>query len=377
MAGSGRLRCQKINREMRIQSLFCACLAAVFAAQAQEIDSKLLESPRIYTAKKTTGTLTIDGVADEAAWSKADWTVDFSDITYGSRQPATYPTRGKLLWDDTYLYLYVEFEEPHIWATLKEHDTSVFQDNALEVFFDPDDDTHNYVEFQINAFTTVWDLVMNLPYRNGGRSLSDWDIKGLKKAVHIDGTLNDPADEDRGWSIELAFPITSILGSRRAEVKPGDYWRMNLSRVQWETEVQDGKYRRKTNEKGRPLPPDYWVWSPVGEISLHMPERMGYLLFAAEDQGHLPPAIDHEEEKARLELWKYYYVQQAVKAQQGTYATNLGSLRKTFPKDQLASGAPIELFATPYQFLLRYTFPNGRYISIDHLGKVAKGSAQD
>src|SRR5690606_8532971 len=252
---------------MRIQSVLCACLVATFAAHAQEIDQKLLESPRIYTAKKTAGPLVIDGVADEAAWGDADWTGGFSDITYGAQQPATYQTRGKLLWDDTYVYLYVEFEEPHIWATLREHDTSVFQDNALEVFFDPDDDTHNYAEFQINAFTTVWDLIMDLPYRNGGRSLSDWDIKGLKKAVHIDGTLNNPADEDRSWSIELAFPIKSILGSRRAEIKPGDYWRMNLSRVQWETEVQDGQYRRKTNEKGRPLPPDYWVWSPVGEIS--------------------------------------------------------------------------------------------------------------
>lgn len=358
---------------MKIPSLFCLCLAGVFAAQAQEIDSKLLQSPRIYIAKKTTGTITIDGKADEAQWNKADWTVDFSDITDGENKPAAYTTRGKLLWDDNYVYLYVAFEEPHVWATLKEHDSSVFQDNALEVFIDPDDDTHNYVEFQINAFTTVWDLIMNLPYRNGGRSLSDWDIKGLQKAVHVNGTLNDPTDEDRGWGVELAFPIKSILGGRRAAIKPGDYWRMNFSRVQRETEVQDGQYQRKSDGNGRPLAPEYWVWSPVGAVNLHFPERMGYVLFAEDDGNPVPPTIDHEEEGMRLELWKYYYVQQAYQGEHGAYAADLRALRDAYPKDQLAVTDAIQLFATPYQFLLRYNYPNGQFITIDHLGKVSKG----
>lgn len=363
-----------INEFMKIQSLICVCLAAVFAAQAQEIDAKLLELPRIYTARKTTGTITVDGKADEAQWSKADWTVRFSDITYGEEKPAAYTTRGKMLWDDSYVYLYVEFEEPHVWATLKAHDSSVFQDNALEVFIDPDDDMHNYVEFQINAFTTVWDLIMNLPYRNGGRPLSDWDIKGLQKAVYVDGTLNNPADEDRGWSIELAFPIKSILGSQRGAIKPGDYWRMNFSRVQRETEVENGQYRRKTTANGRPLAPDYWVWSPVGIVNLHYPERMGYVLFAGDDDNsHLPLTIDNAEENARKELWKYYYVQQAYLDQHGGYAADLETLREAYSADQLATDAPIALFATPYQFLLRYTFPNGQYVAIDHLGKVSKG----
>lgn len=359
---------------MKTYHLIGACMAAVFTVQAQEIDPKLLQSPRVYTAQKITGPLTIDGIANEEQWNKADWTVDFSDITLGEEKPARYTTRSKLMWDDEYVYFYAEFQEPHVWASLKEHDSSVFQDNALEVFIDPDDDGHNYVEFQINAFSTVWDLLMGQPYRDGGRPLSDWDIKGLKKAVHIDGTLNDPTDEDRGWSIELAFPIKSILGSRRAELKPGDYWRLNISRVQWETEVNNGQYQRKTNEQGRPLPPDYWVWSPVGIVNLHYPERMGYLFFASGDSGQQPVTIDHEEEKARLELWKYYYVQQAFKAEHGDYATSLQALQQTYPKDQLTTADHVELFATAYQFLLRYTFPSGQYITIDHLGKVSKGN---
>jgi len=33
--------------------------------------------------------------------------------------------------------------------------------------------------------------------------LDSWDIPGLITRVHVDGTLNDPSDTDRGWSIEI------------------------------------------------------------------------------------------------------------------------------------------------------------------------------
>ena len=29
---------------------------------------------------------------------------------------------------------------------------------------------------------------------------------GLRVAVRVDGTLNDPTDEDRGWTVEIALP---------------------------------------------------------------------------------------------------------------------------------------------------------------------------
>ena len=358
---------------MKIQSLFCLGLATVFGAQAQEIDPKLLKPAYVYTAQKAAGTITIDGKADEAEWNKAEWTANFSDISDGEGKPATYATRSKLLWDDTYVYLYVECEEPNVWATLKEHDSSIFQENALEVFIDPDDDNRNYIEFQINAQNTVWDLIMDLPYRNGGRSLSDWDIKGLQKAVHIDGTLNNPGDTDRGWSVELAFPIRAIMGGRRGAITPGGYWRMNISRVQRETEVVDGQYQRKTNAEGRPLNPEYWVWSPVGAVNLHMPERMGYIMFAEGESG---ASVDPEETAHRQELWKYYWVQEAYKREHGVYATTLSTLQEAFPKDQLATVDAIQLSATPDQFLLRYNTPDGQYIAIDHLSRVSKGKAE-
>ena len=46
-----------------------------------------------------------------------------------------------------------------------QHDAVIFHNNDFEVFIDPDGDTHNYYELEINALNTVWDLFITKPYR--------------------------------------------------------------------------------------------------------------------------------------------------------------------------------------------------------------------
>jgi hypothetical protein len=94
-------------------------------------------------------------------------------------------------------------------------------------------------------------------------------------AVAIDGTLNDPRDRDRGWTVELAFPWTAFVErSGEGRPKPGDEWRVNFSRVEWQHDVVDGKYVKRPG-----LKEDNWVWSPQGVINMHVPEQWGYVRF--------------------------------------------------------------------------------------------------
>ena len=111
-----------------------------------------------------------------------------------------------------------ELEEPHVWATLTEHDSVIFRDNDFEVFLNPSGDGRNYFEFEINALNTGWDLFLPKPYREGGKADNSWEIPGLRTAVAIDGTLNDASDRDRGWTVEIAFPWTAFAS--RAPVAP-------------------------------------------------------------------------------------------------------------------------------------------------------------
>ena len=235
------------------------------------------QTPKHYTCNRATTPIRIDGNLDDAAWRDAAWTSDFVDIEGAGHTTPRYRTRVKMLWDDQYLYVAAELEEPHVWATLTEHDSVIFRDNDFEVFLNPSGDTLNYFEFEMNALNTGWDLFLNKPYRQGGKADDSWEIPGLLTAVHVDGTLNDSRDRDRGWSIEIAFPW-SAFGSRAPVKRPaaGDAWRINFSRVEWQTGIVDGKYFKVPGRKE-----DNWVWSPQGSIDMHLPEHWGYVHFAA------------------------------------------------------------------------------------------------
>jgi len=175
-----------------------ALLAAPCALNAQPVEPARLEPRLSYIAARATGPLRIDGVLDDASWSAAAYTADFVDIEGSLKPKPSLRTRVKMLWDDQFLYIAAELDEPHVWGTLKQRDAVIFHDNDFEVFIDPDGDTHEYYELEINALNTVWDLMLTKPYRDGGRAIDSWDIQGLKHAVRVNGTLNRAGDTDTG-----------------------------------------------------------------------------------------------------------------------------------------------------------------------------------
>ena len=242
------------------------------------------EVPRQYITYKAVEDLKIDGIGDEDSWKKAPWSDTFIDIE-GKKEP-TYKTQMKMLWDDTCLYFFAKLDEPHVWGTLKQRDTVVFYNNDFEIFIDPDGDTHNYMEFEMNALNTIWDLLLTKPYRNHGVVLDSWDIQGIKTAVHIDGTLNNPNDKDTGWSIEIAIPWEVLKeANTHNNIPVKEFWRFGFSRVNWEFDLEDGRYSRKKNENGKYLSENNWVWSPQGVVNMHEPEKWGYVYFSDKEVG--------------------------------------------------------------------------------------------
>ena len=269
-----------------------ALLAAILpAGGAPPTDADMLAPfphPRGYVCYRAPSPITIDGDPKEAAWEAAPWSDAFVDIE-GDRQPKPrFRTRVKMLWDDEALYIAAELEEPHVWATLKEHDAVIFHDPDFEVFLDPDADNHLYGELELNALNTTWDLLLTKPYKDGGKAVNAWEITGLKTAVKVNGTPNDPRDNDTGWTVEIKWPWKGLkeLSGVAMPPKDGEQWRINFSRVEWDTEIADGKYRKV---KGKPE--HNWVWSPQGVIDMHRPERWGYLQFSTAQARHrrVPP----------------------------------------------------------------------------------------
>lgn len=233
--------------------------------------------PKHYICRRATSDIVIDGRMNEPTWADAPWTDLFVDIEGEAKPRPRFTTRAKMLWDDLYFYIAASLEEPHVWGTIEQHDQIVFYDNDFEVFIDPDGDTREYYEIELNTLNTVFDLLLERTYLDGGPAHHEWNLEGLKTAVHVDGTLNDSSDIDRGWSLELALPWRHLAEYAHKPTPPhdGDIWRVNFSRVEWRHRIVDGSYERVPD-----TPEDNWVWSPQGRINMHIPERWGYVTFS-------------------------------------------------------------------------------------------------
>lgn len=286
--------------------------------------------PRGYVCYRTGSSISPDGILDEKEWTAAPWTDYFVDIEGSAKPEPRYKTHAKMLWDDTNLYIAAEMEEPHVWSKLKQRDTVVFYDNDFEVFIDPDGDTHAYYELEVNALRTEWDLLLLKPYRDGGQAVNGWDIAGLKTGVHVDGTLNDPRDIDKGWTVELVIPISQLKDWRvgKGSPKAGDQWRVGFSRVEWRTLIENGIYKKEINPATeKSYPEDNWVWSPQGLINMHMPEMWGYLQFSSIIAGSgSDEFVPDRDQDVKWALRMIYYAENEYFTKKKKYSTSIEEL---------------------------------------------------
>ncbi|MFT7034126.1 MAG: hypothetical protein ACJA2S_002635 [Cyclobacteriaceae bacterium] len=256
-----------------------------------------------YEAYRISEPLTIDGKPDEALWQLAPRSNNFKDLISGSE--TIHDTQAAVLWDDEYLYVAYWIEEPNLQASITERDGLIYQNNDVEFFIAGQD---GYYEFEINSYGTIYevffvweeaykkkgyDKIPNLgpdepgkrifngvgykPHPRGLRvGFWNWDLEGIKTAVSVDGTINNDKDRDRGWTVELALPWSSLAilakgDNRNVPPTDKDIWRMDFSRFNQYKEAEPAK------DAGG------WAWSPHGVWDSHVPECFTYINFSEKD----------------------------------------------------------------------------------------------
>ena len=234
-----------------------------------------------YLLQRAEGPIAIDGRLDEPTWAKAKPLSPLRDLS-GAHSP--YAVDIRMAYDDDCLYVAARLPAKTLRATLTQRDSVIYRDDDFEVFIDPFARGRDYLELEINQLGTVWDLFLTAPYRDPEcLALHDWDIKGLRTAVTLQGTLNQGEGDDEGWTVEIAWPWASITGHSNhpragKPPAPGTEMRMNFSRVDHPAPGQE------TNT----------VWAPTRQATIHAPEHWGRVRLSAATVGTpeaFPPTV--------------------------------------------------------------------------------------
>jgi hypothetical protein len=218
-----------------------------------------------YRVKRARGPILIDGKLEERDWQDAERVALKKAFPKpGDNSSLRAKTQFAALWDDDHLYFAFEVEDMEIWATLREHDARLFEEECVEFFLDLRGDGRWYIETQINSLNTIRDLLVDASIGQPSRAEFDtmalWHYRNLRSAVDIKPSW--------GWTLEVAIPWTEFgFSRRRFPPEPRSEIRVNC-------------YRYERSQLGTE-PLELSAWSEV-EHSFHEPERFGRFVFEVE-----------------------------------------------------------------------------------------------
>jgi hypothetical protein len=305
--------------------------------------------PRVYVAPKSPFPLLdhLDGDLNKDVWSKVPWSDEFDDIRgkvdapEGERPRPSCRTRFKALWDDTHLYIGALLESDfETQAHFTERNSPIYQkDSDFEVFIDPMGSCQSYKELEVNAINTIWNLMLDRPYSDGGVEHSGriakpgddlfYEVYKQKTAVRVvKGKLNDP-NGSATWSVEVALSYDDLLANVTDSAGLpglGSMWRINFSRVEKNGDIN-------------------WTWQPQivwdperrqhsGYVDMHRPDAWGYVVFGGKlDETRSVDASDPSFQPrdpswpARLAAMNVYYAQHIYHKINDSFASSLAQLR--------------------------------------------------
>jgi CubicO group peptidase (beta-lactamase class C family) len=213
----------------------------------------------------------IDGKLDDSAWAGAAVIDRFP--AFWDRADTGPGTRARLVWDDDALYFAATMTDAELRAFGTKHNDRLWLGDVFELFFKPATDRPEYYEFQVNPRSVVLELAF--PKRGFDfPTLAARPPMGMAAVAVVDGSLDQPGDRDRGWSVEGRIPW-SIFAPTGGRPAPGTAWRFALCRYDYGPEGSK---------------PILMSSAPLTQASFHRYEDYGLLRFEGPRTAELPTA---------------------------------------------------------------------------------------
>lgn len=173
---------------------------------------------------------------------------------------------SRWLWDDQFLYIAYEVNDRFLKSTYRNQDDHLWEQDAVELMFDPGGDGKNYYELQVSPTGNTFDTQYDSRRQPRPFGHTSWSSE-VKVGVSTQGHVND-GSSDRGYTVEMAIPWSAFdLAHGMLATMP---FRANMF-------ILDAKKEGGQQACGwsAPLLPDF-----------HIPERFGHITF--KPRAHTP-----------------------------------------------------------------------------------------
>lgn len=167
-----------------------------------------------------------------------------------SGRPPRWGTEVRLGWNDKGFRGLFVCQDLIPWTSETNPGNALWEEEAVEILFDPFGDSLSYFEIRISTSNTVNDFFIRRT-RTGLKKESRWHCEGMATACGILAY---------GWVAAFQIPFES-LGDCHPTRSP--VWRANFGRID------------RPDDRTRELS----AWSPTMVASFHVPDRFGVVRF--------------------------------------------------------------------------------------------------
>jgi hypothetical protein len=313
----------------------------------------------------------VDGVLSSEEWDDFSWSSPFVSSVNEESVVDMFSTLFKVLYHNDTLYFAARLNENHIWAVHDDCISSRQEDNFLEIFIDSDSDEFDFLCIKVNAFGSVCGEYRTIESKEPLQYFSLKDTL-IRCGVYVNGTLNDPGDEDEYWTVELAIPINLSIGENKV-LNPAAIWKFNILRTRWQYVIVSGYYKQILDaDTGEKYLGDQWIWSPIGSNSIHHPELWGECNFLAlyphKQQSVNPLHI----RQIKWELRNVFYAQHLHFKKHGRYAHKLAGLKDVgFDLSALHFKPKVHVRRQHFNVIIEDKYSGKRWV-INQVGQVSK-----
>lgn len=241
-----------------MKTLLCTLMAVLLLSVSPLLTGA--DDKPVYTARRTTGTIYVDGNDTEQDWQAADQITGFVFPWYEEGKQEQ--TNVRVLWDDEYLYVFFRCEDEHIAAHFYQRNSAPYRDDCVEVFIAPNQDHPLwYANNEFNCLGT-W-LIGKHKGDSNEYVIRDKVLLGRSHA----GTINAEDDTDEYWTLEIGIPFESLSDYETdLPPNPGDIWGINFNRCGGDINEQFSQ----------------WTASQTDSPNFHRPQDFGRIVFSGD-----------------------------------------------------------------------------------------------